>query len=1203
MDLSAPGKPTASKVIFFAAEGMRQDLMERYVSQGAMPTYAQLIAQGVRGQNGLLQAFPPNTGVGLYTLATGAWPGEHGSTNNTFHRTGQDFDNRTSAFTAGILQADTLQQGVERAGKVVVSVEWAGASDMVPTLQGPIVDFRTFFSNRGILLNYDMPGQPDGANAFGVSYQRVNLVPAAGWSNVPLSYSPAKQEQLKLTNTAFPATDNVDRFYDLYIFDSTDDASTNYNRVLVVPSTAGKDGSKYVANLGQGEWADVKLFLTGARVGQSAGFYLKIIEIAPNLSQFRSYFTPIARANATYLGCTYSLGCNTSSGFEDELNKMFPSSTSADFAPLESGIIDEDTYVQQGLRWKDAHFAYLNYIFSTLGVNADLLMLGIPITNDFQQQFLALTGPAAVNGVPNPYDPAKASVYDAFIRQAYAGADAALALGRTLMGGTPTVFATSDHGAGAQWLAVNAGKVLFDAGLQNSGGATPTEVASNCRAGTGAGAINLAKACWAGGTVQIYVNTTLPAGTTYSQVRTAVINVFANLTDLSNPDARVVSKILIKEDLRNVDGSDSLHPNRSGDVVVVLKAPYQFDAATPGQTIAPSQFFGNAGYLPDTVDLANNINMHGTFVAAGPGIRKQNPVAGLRAIDLSPTIAYLMAIPGPQNARGRILYNLLPTPGLFKEATILQISDYHGQLVPLSELADTVGPSFSIGGAAFLKPWFDYYRAEAPGGSLTVAGGDSVGATPPISNFFGDKPTVKIMNMMGFTSDGLGNHNFDRGQMYLRTDLIPLANFPYLSANIIDPIKNKPPLEWSASKVFSGKFDGFNLAVIGFSNNDLPSVIFPGYLDPFVVTDAKAAIIAEAAKLRSKGKANVIVAVGHEGATTGTFDDPTGPLITLADNLGGVVDAILGDHTDFQTISLRDNGVLAVENRSKGIRFSRIRLVIKTGTNTVVYKTADYHKPWNVGITPDPAIQAMIDDLNAQLGPILATVIGNSTVFIPREDNCGNTAGRTCESLVGNITTDSMRMTYGTDFAITNSGGLRAALTCPTTDNSADFCPAYTSPPYLISRGQVLGVLPFGNVVVTLQVDGAELKTVLENGVSRMPAVDGRFPQVSGLCFTYDISLPAGSRVTSAVRQAAGGSCTGTPIDLTAAIIYTIAENDFMASGGDAYPNFYSRVTTQNIMDQVLADYITADSPVSPTIQGRINCTTSGGTVCPAVAP
>ena len=325
-------------------------------------------------------------------------------------------------------------------------------------------------------------------------------------------------------------------------------------------------------------------------------------------------------------------------------------------------------------------------------------------------------------------------------------------------------------------------------------------------------------------------------------------------------------------------------------------------------------------------------------------------------------------------------------------------------------------------------------------------------------------------------------------------------------------------------------------------------------------------------------------------------------MIDLADNLTGV-DAVIGDHSDFQVISTRPNGVLVTENRSKGVRFTRPRLVIDTNTKQVIYKTADFHKPWDIGMTPDPDIQARIDELNSQLAPIFNTVIGDSTRFIPRADACGNGAGRTCESLVGDVTADSMRITYNTDFAITNSGGLRADLTCPTTDNPNDFCPSYTPPPYPITRGQVLTVLPFGNVVVTLSVNGAELKTMLENGVSTMPAVAGRFPQVSGLCFTYDISAPAGSRVTAAVRQAADGSCTGAPVDLTAASTYTLAENDFMANGGDGYPNFISRVTTQDFMDQVLSNYISANTPISPAIQGRIDCTTSDTTACPVVTP
>jgi hypothetical protein len=237
------------------------------------------------------------------------------------------------------------------------------------------------------------------------------------------------------------------------------------------------------------------------------------------------------------------------------------------------------------------------------------------------------------------------------------------------------------------------------------------------------------------------------------------------------------------------------------------------------------------------------------------------------------------------------------------------------------------------------------------------------------------------------------------------------------------------------------------------------------------------------------------------------------------------------------------------------------------------------------------------------VGQSLDTVVGSSSVPVLRRDSCGRTDGRLCESLIGNTVTDAMRSNLGVDFAIMNSGGLRADLTCPVIDLVGDFCPAFTPPPYPIVNGQVYSVLPFGNRAVTLSINGAELKTMLENGVSQMPTAAGRFPQVSGLCFTYDIHAAAGSRVTGAVRQAANGSCTGSPIGLTAASTYTIAEPDFMAKGGDGYPDFTGRFTIRDSLDQIVTAHVVGNSPISPTLQGRINCTTSGATLCPTLAP
>ena len=97
----------------------------------------------------------------------------------------------------------------------------------------------------------------------------------------------------------------------------------------------------------------------------------------------------------------------------------------------------------------------------------------------------------------------------------------------------------------------------------------------------------------------------------------------------------------------------------------------------------------------------------------------------------------------------------------------------------------------------------------------------------------------------------------------------------------------------------------------------------------------------------------------------------------------------------------------------------------------------------------------------------------------------------------------------------------------------------------------MLAVLPFGNIATTATLTGAELKAALENGVSRMPGADGR--------------------------------------------------NDFVAAGGDGYPNIIARSTTRELMDQVLADYITAAGTIAPSIQGRIVCTSSGTTACPVI--
>ncbi|MGH2401264.1 MAG: bifunctional metallophosphatase/5'-nucleotidase [Candidatus Limnocylindria bacterium] len=535
------------------------------------------------------------------------------------------------------------------------------------------------------------------------------------------------------------------------------------------------------------------------------------------------------------------------------------------------------------------------------------------------------------------------------------------------------------------------------------------------------------------------------------------------------------------------------------------------------------------------------------------------------------------------------------------EIQFLNVSDWHGQVDPLSITG--VG---DVGGAAVISA---YWKADglANPNTMTLTAGDDFGATPPISNFFDERPAVLAQRMMGIQVGTFGNHNFDKGVAHLQSMInlaaaptsaeAPGAPYHYVSANLKNRDANLDGVE--DFELF--EVGGVTVGVVGITNPEAPTLVFPGSFGTMVPTNPYPAANKARAAAQRAG-AELVVAIIHAGVRG--FDqatgEPFGELIDFANNVGGF-DVIFGDHTDIQYKGII-NDQLVLENRSKGLTYARTTLTVDPGNGNVLdfdlEEDVDFVTPLASGVTPDPAIQAMLQPFRDELRPIFEVQVGESSKAIPRSDQCGRADGRLCESLIGNVVTDAMRLTYETDFAITNSGGLRAALTCPTIDSASDFCPAFTPPPYPITRGQVNTVLPFGNQAATLTVNGAELKSMLERGVSAMPGADGRFAQVSGLCFTYNVGAAVGSRVTSVVYQAPDGTCTTDPVDLTSASSYFIATNDFVASGGDGYPNFKDRMVTLEILDNAVSSWITDNSPLNPTIQGRINCT---GTGCPAI--
>jgi 5'-nucleotidase len=517
----------------------------------------------------------------------------------------------------------------------------------------------------------------------------------------------------------------------------------------------------------------------------------------------------------------------------------------------------------------------------------------------------------------------------------------------------------------------------------------------------------------------------------------------------------------------------------------------------------------------------------------------------------------------------------------------LDVSDWHAQLDPLSVTG--VG---NVGGAAQLSTYFQADRQANPN-TLTLTAGDAFGAAPPLSGFFAEEPAIKAMRLMGFDVDGFGNHNFDRGIAHLQSmidlagmpssDNLPGKPFVYLAANLKNVDQNLNGV--APFKIFT--LGGVKVGVVGITNPEAPTLVFPGRFGTIQVTDPIAAANKAKAQAKAAG-AQIVVVITHMGITGQDVNGaPIGPLIDFANNVGGF-DIIFGDHTDLQYSGFHNNA-LVVENKSKGATYLKVKLSVDPKNGNVVSSSVTFVTPFSSAVTPDPAIVSMLAPYRTALAALLDGQIGVASGLFPRGGS--PSVERSGEAAIGDLASDAMRWRYGTQLALTNGGGLRSSLPSSylpfDTSLRRTAAPYVIGPPFDLVIGDVYTFLPFGNSVLTRNVTGAQLWAALENGVSQLnPATcngaDGRFPQISGFKFAFSCSASSGSRVVSVALD------DGTPI-LADGTSYTFATNDFVNAGGDFYTMFKDgQGVTREVMADVLLEYIKARTPSSPTLDGRI---------------
>ncbi|HEX8177663.1 MAG TPA: bifunctional UDP-sugar hydrolase/5'-nucleotidase [Pyrinomonadaceae bacterium] len=431
--------------------------------------------------------------------------------------------------------------------------------------------------------------------------------------------------------------------------------------------------------------------------------------------------------------------------------------------------------------------------------------------------------------------------------------------------------------------------------------------------------------------------------------------------------------------------------------------------------------------------------------------------------------------------------------------------------------------------------------------TLFLLSGDTISPSVESMTYKGAQ-MIDAWNAIGLDYSVFGNHEFDFGPDVLR-ERMKESRFGWLGANVIDKKTGKPFGDTPPYVI--REFEGVKVGIIGLVLPETKTTSRPGpdleFLSP---CDVARRLVPE---MRSRG-ANVVIGLTH---LTMREDKE---LARCAD-----FDVIIGghEHTLLESLSGRTP---IFKMTSDAREMARIQLNIYAGSGRL--ESIDWEAiPVTNEIPDDPAFAPIVRKYENLLKE-LDERVGRTDVALEARDE----PSRSEETNVGNLIADAFRTQTGADVAILNGGSIRADTVIEAGD---------------LTRRDVLSILPFPNPVVKLEVTGATIRAALEHGVSRSreDQQPGRFPQVSGLRFTFDARRPAGSRVTEV-------TVGGQPLDDKKT--YTLATTTFMAvEGGDDYKvlqnqRFLIKPEQAARAPEVLRQAIAGAKSIAPRTDGRI---------------
>jgi len=498
--------------------------------------------------------------------------------------------------------------------------------------------------------------------------------------------------------------------------------------------------------------------------------------------------------------------------------------------------------------------------------------------------------------------------------------------------------------------------------------------------------------------------------------------------------------------------------------------------------------------------------------------------------------------------------------------TVLHTNDFHSRFEPISKYNSGCKPEDNaegkcFGGAARLVSAVKEARSRT-NNSVLVDGGDQFQGSL-FYTYYKGKAAAEMMNTLEYDAMTVGNHEFDDGPEVLR-EFVDNVSFPIVMSN--GDVSKEPLLADKIAKSAVIEKGGEKIGFIGLTPEDTDELASPGKNVTF--SEPVAAVAAEVEKLEAEG-VNKIIVLSHSGYNVD---------LAVAAKVEGV-DVIVGGHSNTLLSNTDEKATgpyptmvgstAVVQAYAYGKYLGELNLVFND-KGEVTEATGD---PIIIDgqVVEEEGMLARVGELAAPLDEIRNKVVASAAAPIQGDrEVC-----RVEECEMGNLVADAMLnrvKEQGISIAIMNSGGVRASMDAGE-----------------ITMGEILTVLPFQNTLATFQLKGSDVIAALENGVSQVEEVKGRFPQVAGVKFSWDSSVaPNEGRITEVMVGEEGNWQAIDPETM-----YGVVSNDYLRSGGDGYKIFSTNAELAYdfgpSLDVVLSEYLAEQGPYEPFKSGRIS--------------